>query len=96
MSNYNVLDDMNINFRESFVADEEKTEQCISNYSGYHIIAQFDNYDEAVEFCNKHNSYQGEPDVHLDCCGKGCNMSACEYAHWNGLCAYMGQFDDED
>jgi hypothetical protein len=29
--------------------------------------------------------------VELDCCSEGCTMKRGQYAHWNGMCAFIGK-----
>ena len=96
MEKYYVMDDMKVQYHEGFVANEEDSDECMANYSGYYVVKSFETREGAEAFCNDYNSYAGEPDVHLDCCSMGCKMTAWEYARWNGQCTYMGQFDDED
>ena len=77
---YYVANDMKSNTRKAFVITENEWTEVSSNYSGYY----------AEKFCNDFNSYAGVPDEALSCCSDGCVMTACEYAMWNGQCAYQG------
>lgn len=87
---YYVIDDERSNAREAFVTDEEKSDECLANYSGYYIVKEFEKEEDADKFCIAYNSYEGVPPVELSCCSNGCTVSAWDYAHWNGKCAYTG------
>ncbi len=89
MIKYYVLGDMKTSYREACVFDTTEVEQAQRNYSGWYPIATFETEAEALEFCEKYNNYECEPDVELGCCENGCTMSAYEYEHWNGKCAYQ-------
>lgn len=88
---YPVIDDER-GAREAFVVDEERAAECLSNYSGYYIVREFETEAEANAFCEAYNNYELEKDkpVECHCCSEGCTMSAYEYGHWNGGCAYKG------
>jgi hypothetical protein len=83
---WHVVDDDNVNYYDCFVVDDDWE----SSYSGYRYIAEFSSKDEAQAYADKLNSYEGQPDVVCNCCSQGCTMSAYDYAHWNGKCAYAG------
>lgn len=95
---YYLTDDAKCYYRDAVIFDEEELEEATSNYSGYYVvdIVEAETLEEAEKICNDYNNYEGEPDVELSCCSSGCTMTAYEYNHWNGKCAYMGQEDDED
>lgn len=86
---YFVVNDMKSNTREAFVCTEDERKEISNNYSGYYIEEIFDSDSEAEKFCNDFNSYTDMPDEILSCCSDGCVMKYCEYARWNGKCAYM-------
>ena len=88
---YYVISDMKLEYRDAFVCPEDEVDEKTSNYSGYVIVDTFDTAEEAEIFCTLYNNYDGEPDVKCSCCSNGCVMSAGEYAHWNGKCAYQGK-----
>ena len=88
-----IYGDMKSKYREAFAMSEEEYENFDeSNYSGYYCIdvMDFPSQAEADAWIDAYNNYEGEPDVECNCCPDGCTMTACEYAHWNGLCAYTG------
>ena len=87
---YYVVNDMKSNTKEAFVITENEWAEVSSNYSGYYIEKIFDSASEAEKFCKDFNSYVDVPDEALSCCSNGCVMTACEYAMWNGQCAYQG------
>lgn len=94
MKTFYLMDDGNVEYRELFAVDSrEIAEQKMHNYSGYYIAKEmvFNSQEEADEYCLKYNSYIDEPAVHCTCCNEGCYMSAFDYAHWNGGCAYVAQ-----
>lgn len=88
---YVLNDERSRNGREAFVVTSEEADRCFENYSGYYTIETFETEKEAKEFCTKFNNYEGEEPVELSCCSRGCTMSAFDYGHWNGCCAYEGQ-----
>ena len=87
---YYVVNDMKSSTREAFVITENEWTEVSNNYSGYYIEKIFDSASEAEKFCKDFNSYVDVPDEALSCCSNGCVMTACEYAMWNGQCAYQG------
>lgn len=88
--NFYVIGDMKLDYRDTFVCIEDEVDEKMNNYSGYFIVKIFETAEEAEKFCKKYNNYDGEPDETLSCCSDGCVMKACEYARWNGKCAYQG------
>ena len=88
---YFVVNDMKSNTREAFVCTEDEWDEISNNYSGYYVEKIFNSDSEAEKFCNDFNSYTDMPDETLSCCSDGCVMKACEYAKWNGKCAYMNR-----
>lgn len=84
---YYVIDDERAKSREAFVIAEDEE---LSSYSYWFTVAVFNNRKEAEEFCDKYNSYDGCDDIELDCCSDGCIMSAYDYYHSSGRCAYEG------
>jgi hypothetical protein len=90
---YYIIDDLWADARDAFVS--RNCEDYDSTYGGYYGLDEvFDTLEEAQEFCDKYNAYEGVEGRQLNCCSSGCYVSAFEYAHWNGKCAYMG-YDDE-
>ena len=87
---YYILDDLYTNIREGFIVNEDE----LNSYPDRFVIIRiFDSEESANEFAEKYNAYELEDDekVRCSCCTEGCTMSAFEYAHWNGLCAYSGK-----
>lgn len=90
---YYIIDDLWADARDAFVS--RNCEDYNDTYGGYYgLDVVFDTFEEAQEFCDKYNAYDGVEGRQLNCCSNGCYVSALEYAHWNGECAYMG-YDDE-
>ena len=91
MSNrFFVIDDERANAREAFVTNDAKHDECMRQYSGYVSVRVFNNEEDAQKFCTSYNNYEGCETHECTCCTHGCTMSAYEYAHWNGQCAYTG------
>lgn len=94
---YYVLNDNRAKAREAFVAAENEIDDLYHNYSGYYAVDYFDSKKEAEQFCESFNLYEGEPDVELWCCSRGCKMTAYDYAHRGDGCVYEGRdFDAEE
>lgn len=94
-----LMDDSSVKYRERFAVDSyELAEEKMHNYSGYYIAEEreFCSQEEADDYCRKYNSYEGEPSVHCTCCASGCDMTAFDYNHWNGECAYAGDENEDD
>lgn len=93
---YYIIDDLFADARDAFVS--RNCEDYDSSYAGYYGLDEvFDTAEEAQEFCDRYNSYEDVEGRELNCCARGCYVSAFEYAHWNGKCAYMGTgFEEEE
>jgi hypothetical protein len=93
---YYIIDDLFADARDAFVS--RNCEDYNDTYAGYYGLDEvFDTFEEAQEFCDKYNAYDGVEGRQLNCCSNGCYVSALEYAHWNGECAYMGTgFEEEE
>lgn len=95
-----LIDDEKIDYREGFIVTEEDVERdhYFDNYSGYYVVEvlEFNTIDEAKEYCQNYNNYTDKSNEELGCCGRGCTMSAFDYARWNGKCAYKGEFFEND
>ena len=93
---YYIIDDLFADARDAFVS--RNCEDYNDTYGGYYgLDVVFDTFEEAQEFCDKYNAYEGVEGRELNCCAGGCYVSAFEYAHWNGKCAYMGTgFEEEE
>ena len=90
---YWIVEDGNMGCRDAVVAADDELDEMFDNYSGYYVLNNrcFDTLEEATEWCDAYNMYEGAPDeqVHCDgCCCGGCTMTAFQYAHWNGNCSY--------
>lgn len=93
---YYIIDDSWAEAREAFVS--HNCGDYNTSYEGYFgLDVEFDTAEEAQDFCDKYNAYEGVEGRELNCCAYGCYVSAFEYAHWNGKCAYMGTgFEEEE
>jgi hypothetical protein len=93
---YYIIDDLWADARDAFVS--RNCEDYNDTYGGYYgLDVVFDTFEEAQEFCDKYNAYEDVEGRELNCCARGCYVSAFEYAHWNGKCAYMGTgFEEEE
>lgn len=92
---YYIIDDLWADARDAFVS--RNCEDYNDTYGGYYgLDVVFDTFEEAQEFCERYNAYEGVEGRQLNCCSNGCYISAFDFAHWNGKCAYMGYDESED
>lgn len=96
---YYIVNDIQAEAREGFIATEGELEELNEESSRWCVVKSFNDEEEAEKYLSDYNDYMLEDDepVSMGCCAEGCKMSAFEYAHWNGQCAYKEQgFDEND
>lgn len=92
---YYIIDDSWAEAREAFVS--HNCGDYNTSYEGYFgLDVEFDTAKEAQDFCDKYNAYDGVEGRELNCCSDGCYMTAFDYGHWNGKCAFTGNFEEEE
>lgn len=91
---YYVVNDCWADAREAFVS--VNCSDYNGEYGGYYVVEEFESLEEAEDFCRNFNAYEGIEGRYLNCCSEGCHMNAFDYAHWNGKCAFMGRFEEEE
>lgn len=91
---YYVIDDSWADARQAFVS--VNCSDYNGEYGGYYGVEEFESLEEAEDFCRNFNAYEGIEGRELNCCSDGCYMDAFDYGHWNGKCAFMGRFEEEE
>ena len=85
---YYVVQNAKSKTRSAYVTTIPASESVSS--SVVYMDMSFNTWKEASTYANDYNDYKDEPDVHLNCCYRGCTRTAKEYANWNGFCEYKG------